>query len=215
MSNWNASNYLQRKAQRRALTKPEWFKNPDTGEEFYLRPLDSLMSNVLDGYLPGGLTAKAVAAWKEQGVEGMPDPDTLTASIASTLTPEELVESDRKMQSTSLTIQQSCVLPLLSKLDPSKVEFTAEWKADAIRGLKEKDPHFDESAFNPMDYVLHPKDLDGKDASFLYSWARGYVGLTAIKGGGVANLSDIERFRKKPARGSRSKPNESKVREAS
>lgn len=215
MSNWNASNYLQRKAQRRALTKPEWFKNPDTGEEFYLRPTDSLMSNVLSGYLPGGLTATAVAAWTEQGVEGMTDPDALTTSIASSLTPEQLAEGDREMQSTSLAIQQSCVLPFLSRLSPDEVEFSDEWKTDAIRGLKEKDPHFDPATFEPKDYVIHPKDLDGKDASFLYRWAQGLVGTTPVRGGDAVAMNDVARFRKKLNRGVRAKPDGAKVQQVS
>lgn len=214
MSNWNASNYLSRKAARRALARPEWFTNPDTQEQFYLRPMDSLMSNVLAGYLPGGLTKLAVEAWKEEGVEGVPDTDSVAAKLASTMTPEQLADSDREMQSTSLAIQQSCVIPLLSRSNPEDVQFTDEWKADAIRGLKEKDPHFDEAKFDPRDYVLHPKDLDGKDAAFLYKFAQGLVGTTALKGGNVANMSDVERFRKKPARGSRTKSDGAKVRES-
>lgn len=215
MSNWSASNYLTRKAQRRALARPEWFTNPDTQEQFYLRPMDSLMSNVLSGYLPGGLTKIAVEAWQKQGVEGLSDTDSITASIASTMTPEQLAESDREMQSTSLAIQQSCVIPFLSRSKPEDVEFTDEWKADAIKGLKEKDPHFDEATFDPKDYVLHPKDLDGKDSSFLYKFAQGLVGTTPARGGGVIDLNDAARFRKKQSRGSRTKSNGAAVQQVS
>lgn len=213
MPNWNASNYRQRKAARLALVKPEWIINPETQEEFYLRPTDSLMSNVLAGYLPGGLTKMAVEEWKKQGVEGT---ETLAAAnVAANMTPEQLAEGDREMQSTSLAIQQSCVIPFLSRSKPEEIEFTDEWKADAIRGLKEKDPHFDEATFDPKDYVLHPKDLDGKDSSFLYKWAQGIIGFANVKGGDAVAMNDVSRFRKKLARGSRTRADGAKVREVS
>jgi len=178
--------------------------------------MESFMSNVLAGYLPGGLTAIALDAWKKQKVEGLePDPAALVDDIAASLTPEQVDEGDREMQATSLAIQESCVIPLLSRLSPDEVEFTAEWRAHAIKGLKQKDPKFDESSFEPKDYVIHPQDLDGKDSAFLYQWARGLAGTTPIKGGNVANMSDVVRFRKKPARSSRVKSDERAVQQVS
>jgi hypothetical protein len=213
MSNWNASNYLQRKAQRRALQRPEWFKNPDTGEEFYLRPVDSLMSSVLAGYMPGGLTKIAVEEWKKQGVEGMSDVDGLASELAAKMDPEQIAEADREMATLSQIVQDSCVIPFLSRMKPEDVQFTDEWKADAVRGLKEKDPKFDEATFDPKQLVLHPKDLDGKDSAFLFKWAQGLVGHVPVKGGGTVNMKDVSRFRKPLARGSRAKPDGAQVRE--
>jgi hypothetical protein len=199
MSDWNASNYRARKAQRLARTKPEWIINSDTGEQFYLRKVGGMMSTILAGSLPKSLTNVALEAWKEKGVVGMEKMDDLD-EIASRLTPDQVSEGQREMIELSRIVQQSCVIPFLSNEDPEKMKFSDEWKSVAIKGLKEKDPHFNEKKFDPKEYVLNPRELDDLDSTFLLRWAAGAAGTTNLRGGGVTNLSDVERFRKKPGR---------------
>lgn len=211
MAQWNASNYLERKAQRLALVKPQWVRNPATGEEFYLRKVGGLMSSVIAGCMPSGLTNKAIEAWKEKGVHGL-DMDSV-AELADALTPEQREAGERETRAVANIIQHACVIPLLSNLAPGEVEFTEEWKAAAIEGLKEKDKDFDSKDFKPEDLVFDPTHLDDEDTVFLMTWAKGLALGVALKGGNVTDIQDVERFRKKPARGSRTGANKSKVRQ--
>jgi hypothetical protein len=192
-----ASSYKARKAKRLAGTKPEWIINPATGEEFYLRPVGGLMSNVLAGYMPGGLTQIALEAWKEQKVAGLEDAPTVE-QIAAKMTPEQIAEGDGEMAAVTEVVQQMCVIPFLSRLHPSQIQFSDEWKKDAIRGLKEKDPAFNSEQFDPTTIVLNPKELDDKDATFLIRWAQGLAGVTPVKGGNVIEMDSVERFREEP-----------------
>lgn len=201
--NWNASNYRERKAQRLAQVKPQWVVNPETGEEFYLRKVGSLMSSVLAGYMPSGLTKVAIEAWKEKGVEGL-GADNLT-EFASKLTPEQIETGEREMVSLSRIVQQSCVIPFLSNLSPEEIEFTNEWRESAIAGLREKDPAFDVEKFDPKELVFPPGELEDKDTQFLIKWAQGIAGTVSLKGGKVMDMNDLERFRKKPGRRVRAK----------
>lgn len=215
MSNWNASNYRQRKSQRLVQVKPEWITNPDTGEQFYLRNSRALMSSVLAGYMPSALTEAAVEAWKEKGVAGLEGIGNSTdvASVVASLTPEQIEAGNRNMQRLSGIIQQCCVIPLLSNENPETMEFSPEWMAAAKQGLDEKDPEFDLATFNPKDLVLDPQELEDKDSSFLFRWASGLVGSVNTKGGGVMQVDDISRFRKKPGRKSRVSNDQPQVRE--
>lgn len=197
MSNWNASNYRQKKAAQLALVKPEWVTNPETGQTFYLRKVSSLMSSVLAGYMGHGLTQTAVEAWKEKGVDGLED---AALSIAAGMSAEQRSEAVREQETTCRYVQQSCVIPLLSTLNPADIEFSDEWQADAIRGLTEEDADFDMSTFDPKTLVLHPMELAEKDANWLVKWAQGLVSAVAVKGGGAVRVSDLERFRKKAGR---------------
>ncbi|HEY6244543.1 MAG TPA: hypothetical protein VIX17_11375 [Pyrinomonadaceae bacterium] len=212
MSNWTASNYRQRRADRLRQTKPEWVTNSETGERFYLRQVRAVLSSVLAGALPSSLTAEAVKAWQEQGVDG---PDKIAETVAAKMSPEQLQDGAREIQRLSQIIQQSCVIPFLSNEPASKIQFTDEWKQDAIAGLKELDPSFDPVKFDPTDVVLDPRELDGADSSFLFKWAAGMVADVIMKGGDAANISDISRFRKKPGRVSRARNDRASVRKAS
>lgn len=211
MSNWNASNYRQRKAERLIKAEPRWATNPETGEKFYLRPVSAVMSSILAGHLPSSLTAMAVQKWKEQGVAGLEDP----MAIASQLTPEQIADGQREMKRLSEIIQSSCVIPYLSNEHPDKIDFSEEWKAQAVRGLTEVDPEFKLDAFDPKQLVLDPRDLDDKDAAWLFKWAAGIVSDVSLKGGGAMQMDDLSRFRKKLARGSRTKSAGKQVRAAS
>lgn len=210
MNNWNASNYRQRTAQRLASIAPHWETNPDTGEEFYLRKVGSLMSSVLAGYMPSGLTKVAVEAWKEKGVAGLENLSELTAG----LTPEQLAQGEREIETTCRFVQQACVIPLLSTQSPDEVEFTDEWREAAIKGLTEKDPAFDVTQFDPKELVLHPRHLDPKDADWLIKWAQGIAGTVNVKGGGAMNVTDIKSLSKKPGRRIRNGNPQSAVRKS-
>lgn len=208
---WKASAYRQRKADRLASIKPEWVTNPETGEEFYLRKVGGMMSTVLSGYMPAGLTKAAIEAWKEQGLDAVPD----SQEIAATITPEQLLEVDRELESTARTVQVSCVIPLLSNLKPEQVEITEDWRNQAVQGLTQKDPKFNPDEFDFTQLILSPQELDEKDAAFLVRWAQGLSGTTQLKGGGAMNVSDLERFRDKPGRRARTSPNSKKLQHAS
>jgi len=212
MSNWNASNYNARKTARLALVKPEWVKNPETGEEFYLRKVGGLMSSLLAGYMPAGLTSKAVEAWREQGVEGMGLQDA--AQLAATLTPEQRAAGERETATIAKIVQQACVIPLLSNDVPEDVEFADDWKQAAIAGLKEKDPKFDPATFDPTELVFNPMDLDEKDSIFLFQWARGLAGGISLKGGNVVQTGNFRAVPPKLNRGTRASANKSEVRQS-
>jgi hypothetical protein len=213
MSNWNASNYNQRKAARLALVKPEWVKNPETGEEFYLRRVGGLMSSLLSGYMPAGLTAKAVEAWKEQGVEGIGIENA--AQLAATLTPEQRAAGERETATLAKIIQQACVIPLLSNDVPEEVQFSQEWKDAAIAGLREKDKDFDIANFDPKELVFDPQELDEKDTIFLFQWAKGLATGVSLKGGNVVSTNNFRVVPKKLNRGTRAGANQSQVQQAS
>lgn len=103
MSEWNASNYRQRKSERLLAVKPEWVTNPETQEKFYLRRVGA-MASMLAGYMPHELTNKAIAAWKEKGVE----------VGGETTTPTPVVEDgERQLQLMGKVVAQSCVIPKL------------------------------------------------------------------------------------------------------
>lgn len=202
MGNWNASNYRDRKSQRLATIKPEWVTNADTGETFYLRNSRALMSSVLAGYMPSGLTNAAVEAWQEKGVAGLdkiPGSEDVAAIVAK-LTPKQIEDGNRNMERLSQIIQRSCVIPLLSNEQPETIVFDPEWQAAAIAGLTEQDKEFDAATFDPKSLVLDPRDLDDKDSTFLFKWASGLVGTVSMEGGGAMKRDDLARFRKKPGR---------------
>lgn len=214
MSTWNASNYRQRKAARLATVKPEWIINPDTGEEFYLRKVGGLMSSVLAGYMPSGLTAEAVEAWKEKGVEGLEDPNSIS-DMAAKLSPEQREAGEQETRTLSQIVQQMCVIPFLSNQLASEVTFTDEWKSAAIAGMKEKDPNFDAEKFDFKELVFDPKELDDRDTVFLFKWARGLAGGVAMKGGNVVSAGNFSALRKKPGRSPRASAGKSEIRQAS
>ena len=216
MSNWNASNYRQRKAARLALVKPSWVKNPETGEEFYLREVSSVMSSILSGYMPSGLTKVAVQEWKKSGLDvGEEAPEGVVQAVEDKITPEQLEAVDREWQSATSIVETACVIPFLSKLSPESIEFTKEWRESAMLGLKEKDPKFDAETFDPKDLVLHPKDLDDKDARFLMQWAQGIGARVNLKGGNVVSAGNFSATRRRLNRGSRVGTNKSAIQQAS
>lgn len=167
-----------------------------SGEKFYLRKVAPMLSSALAGHMPNALTKKAVDAWREQGVEGMEIDDV--AELTKTLSAEELSAGTRETARLSRIVQQACVIPYLSNDDPNTIEFSEEWKAQAIEGLKEDDKDFDESTFDPKLLVVDPHGLDEADAEFLlYRWATGLVGSFKLKGGGVVHSTDVLNFRPK------------------
>lgn len=206
MPNWNASNYRDRKAKRLLETKPEWVTNPDTGEEFFLRKVGGLMSSVLAGYMPAGLTAVAVEAWKEKAVKGLDSADM--QELAESMTPEQRESGERETRTLSQIIQQACVIPFLSNEPADKVEFPQEWYSVAVMGMKEKDPRFDAEKFDPKELVFDPRDLDDKDTMFLFKWARGLTVGVSVRGGNVISTDNFSALRKKPGRSSRAGSNQ-------
>lgn len=208
MTTWNTSNYKQRKAARLLAVKPEWIINPETGEEFYLRKVGGLLSSVLAGSLPAGLTAEAAKAWAEQGVEGIGVNNVL--EFVAQLTPAQREANERESRELSAIIQRACVIPFLSNSSAEEVDVSEEWKAEAAKGMKEKDPKFDAATFDFKELVFNPKDLDDKDSVFLFAWARGLADGVRVKGG-VVSAGNFHPVSKKLARGVRTGANKSEV----
>lgn len=210
--NWNASNYRQRKAERLALVKPAWFTNPDTGEQFYLRPVRAVMSSVLAGSLPSGLAEDVIDAWKKQDVPGM---DVSSArEIVAQMAPEQLEEGARETRRLSLIIQEACVVPLISNVSPDKIVFTDEWKAQAIAGLKELNADFDPETFDPKLNVIDPREMDESDVRWLFKWAAGLVLDVELRGGEMMPVGNLSRFPKKLNRGTRTRKDGAELRKS-
>lgn len=170
------------------------------------------MSTLLAGSLPSSLTNQAVEAWKESGVEGL---EGATNAIAATMTPEQVSDSLRQTERLSKIVQENCIIPFLSNESPESIEFTDEWKEQAIEGLKLLDPEFDVETFNPIELVLDPRDLDDADATWLlFTWAAGLASGIELKGGGVMKTDDLRRFPQPLARSSRAGIDEQQVRHA-
>lgn len=142
MSEWNASNYRRRKAERLALAKPEWIVNPETGEKFCLRKVGAVASMVA-GHMPSALTAEAVKGWEQSGVEGV--------SADVQLTEQQAKEAQRSLQFIARVVGQACVIPKLvngptevedeldvSELDDKDLMFIFRWATGQIGsvGLK-------------------------------------------------------------------------------
>lgn len=142
MSEWNASNYRRRKAERLALAKPEWVVNPETGEKFCLRKVGAVASMVA-GHMPSALTAEAVKGWEQSGVEGV--------STDVQLTDKQAKEAQRSLQFIARVVGQACVIPKLvngptevedeldvSELDDKDLMFIFRWATGQVGsvGLK-------------------------------------------------------------------------------
>lgn len=206
---WNTSNYQQRQALRQAQTEPHWVINPDTGEEFYLRKAGGLMASMLSAYLPNSLTKEAVEAWEKEGVQGAD-----VSELADRLTPEQRAAGVRETVTVARITQEMCVIPFLSNQVPEEVELTAEWKAAATVGMKQKDPKFDPNTFDFRSLIFDPQYLDDEDAMFLMKWAKG-LGVGVNTKGGVVRTGNFPAVRQKLNRGTRASANKPKVQQAS
>jgi len=209
---WSASNYEQRKAERLLKSEPRWVINPETGERFYLRPVSAVWSSVLAAAMPSGLTKIAIEGWKESGTPGLDD----AMDLASRMSPAELAEGQRETARLSAIIKDASVIPLFSNESPDQIEFSDEWREAAIKGLSEIDSEFDAGKFDPKELVLDPRRLDDADANWLlFKYATGLAIGIDLKGGGVIQMDDASRFRKKLARGAGTRSNRKAVRQAS
>lgn len=119
MSDWNASNYRRRKAERLAQSTPEWVTNPETGEKFCLRRVGA-MAPMVAGFIPHDLTAEAVQAW-----EGKVEVGELTEQK------QTVDQGQRDLQLIGRVVGQACVVPKLvngatgeneNELDPAELD---------------------------------------------------------------------------------------------
>lgn len=204
-TNWNASNYQKRKAQRQAKVPPRWYTNPETGEHFFLRRVGAFAS-VISGMMPSALTGYAVGQWKEAGLDVGDNESSSTAETS-------VVESQRDMKMMARVLAQSCVIPLLIPREGHKGNFDSEWHDLVCNALAEKYPDFDQKEFTPESIMLEAEELDDSDLLFIFRCATGQVGDVELKGGKVMSMNDLEAFRKKPGRRSRAGNNKSPIRE--
>lgn len=206
MSNWNASNYHKRKAQRQAKVAPRWHTNPETGEHFYLRRVGAFAS-LISGMMPAALTGYAVGQWKEAGLEiGNGSTTVETETI-----PEE---NQRDVKMMARVIAQSCVIPLLVPKGGHTGNFDPEFLDLVCNALAEKYPDFKREEFTPESIMLDAEDLDDSDVLFIFKCATGQVGGVELKGGKVMAMNDLEAFRKKPGRRSRTGADKSKLQQS-
>lgn len=118
-NNWKASDYRKRKAERQELIEPEWVTNPETNESFYLRRVGA-MALLVAGQMPASLTAEAVKAWEQEGVEG---------AEANAQVKQPTDEGQRDTKLIARVVSQACVIPKLvdgataeDELDPAELD---------------------------------------------------------------------------------------------
>src|SRR5262245_51103205 len=134
MSNWNTSNYRERKAQRRAKIEPQWITNPETGESFFVRRVGAV-AYAAAGQLPYSLTAEAVPKWKEAGVE---------VAGGDVTEQKKLAESQKSVQLMARIVVEACVTPkivqvpanddelALEELDDSDLVYIFKWATGQV-----------------------------------------------------------------------------------
>lgn len=204
-TNWNASNYQQRRAQRLSKVPPRWYTNPETGEHFFLRKVGAFAS-VISGMMPSSLTGYAVGQWKESGLE--------MGDKSSVDTEKILAEGQRDVKMMAKVIAQSCVIPLLVPKDGHPASFDPEWIDLVCNALAEKYPDFNREEFTPESIMLDAEDLDDSDVLYIFKCATGQVGGVELKGGKVIAMDDLETFRKKPGRRSRTGADKQKLQQS-
>lgn len=198
MSNWTASNYRRNKAARQALRPAQWLTNPNTGEKFFIRPVNPA-AIALAGYLPGILKNTAVEAWKQHGIE--PERAGESDPIADRAAMEETERSNRM---NAKLVYEACLIPTLIAIgeDSESVKERALKNCALAFADDEEWKNFsdDEKLQRAAEVVLPMEDLDESDAKFLLSNSYSYGVAVPMKGGQVMNITDLKSLRKKPGR---------------
>jgi hypothetical protein len=203
MSNYNTSNYLRRKAERLALTPPQWVQNPETQEWFYLRVVGPMMATIISGVMPAALTSYAVGQWQDAGME-----------INSEQGNDSAKATDRDVIMMGKIVSRSCVIPILipqgherpTVYDPEHLKVITD-------ALSQKYEDFNATNFDPQSIMLDAEDLDDSDITFIIEWATGQVGKVGLAGGQAMNVADLKSVPKKLNRGSRTSSNKQELRE--
>jgi hypothetical protein len=119
VGNWSTSKYRQKRAERQANKTPEWIMVP-SGVQFYLRKV-GMMAYAIAGHMPRGLSADALDAWKERGIDAGEETETPTTA------PVE--DGQRNVVLMARILQEACVLPKLTtnpqnddELDPADLD---------------------------------------------------------------------------------------------
>lgn len=109
---WNATEYLQRKAKRREQTPPLWFTNPDTGERFFIRPIGA-MAFVVAGKMQHILTDDAVEAWQKNGLEiaKADDDEEKTLDQESKELAALIEQGEQHAEVVARIIHEACLIP--------------------------------------------------------------------------------------------------------
>lgn len=124
MSNWNTSNYRQRKAQRRAKVEPQWITNPETQEKFFVRRVGAVAYAVA-GQMPHNLAADAVKGWAEKGVnvDSTEEPDSEARALREK---EKEEEGKRNLQLMAKVVCEALVTPKVVAVPNSDEEISIE-----------------------------------------------------------------------------------------
>jgi hypothetical protein len=125
---WNAAEYLKRKAERLEKVAPKWHTNPETGERFLIRRVGAVAYAVV-GSMPDIFSKDALNAWAEQGVELPTKDDDEENGSEDTELEKKIRESRRSIELMARVVQQACVMPKLVKgasepgeLDPAYLD---------------------------------------------------------------------------------------------
>ena len=162
---WNASEYLKRKAERLEKGAPKWHTNPETGERFLIRRVGAIAYAVV-GSMPDIFSEDALNAWAEQGVE-LPAKDDEDNDQNGDGKAQELAkkvrESRRSIELMARVVQQACVLPKLVK-----------------------------GASKPGE--LDPAYLDDSDITFIFRVGTGQAdgSMVELKGGESMKVQDLK-----------------------
>lgn len=135
---WSTSNYRHKRSQKLASKTPEWVTVP-SGVQFYLRKV-GMMAYALAGHMPRGLSADAVDAWKERGIDAGEEESV-------SVTPTQVEDGQRNVALMARILQEACVLPKLTNnpqnddeldpvdLDDDDVLFIVRWATGQMGGV--------------------------------------------------------------------------------
>lgn len=200
MSNWNASNYRKQKAVRQATRPAQWFTNPETEQQFFIRPIGA-SALVLAGYLPSALQETAVESWKQHGIE--PEGEKQLAGMSGRTTEE----ADRANRASARMVYEACVIPTLTAIGetPESIQERASKNCELAFANDEewKAASDEEKLQRASEVVLPMEELEESDVKFILKQSYSYAGEVPMKGGQVMNIADLKSVRKKPGRRAR------------
>lgn len=202
MSNWNASNYRNRKLARQAARPAQWYTNPKTQEKFFLRSAGA-MAYTASGFTPSNLKKTALEGWAQQGVE------VEVGDTKVTITPTMIEEQKRNNVFFARVIYDAGVVPTLV----AGGEDLEEVKERALRNCEvawANDPEWkgldDAAKLERAAEVIMPlEDLDEDDGLFIFQCATGQLDTNGLplRGGQVVQMDALKSVPKKPSRRSR------------
>lgn len=197
MSNWNASNYRQRKAARQAQRPARWETNPETQERFFIRSVGAM--SIMAGFLNSALKEEALEGWKQRGIEPEAGDDTSESSAITNISAQE---AERTNQNFAKVIYHACLVPTLAAIgeDPASVQERALANCELAYA---DDPEWkkataEEKAERANGVIMDLAELEESDGKFIFRCASSPAQSIPMKGGSVMQMADAKSLRKKP-----------------